>query len=73
MRTKKFLILFGLGMLTGILLLTFMRTLGLPTFETFLTAVFGEDNIWALVFSALLILLILISMFKMMKKTDLTS
>lgn len=60
-------------MLTGILLLTFMRALGLPTFETFLTAVFGEDNIWALVFSALLILLILISMFKMMKKTDLTS
>lgn len=68
MGTKKFLILFGLGILTGILLLPFMRTFGLPTFETFLTSVFGESSIWAFLFSLLLILLILFSMFKMIKK-----
>lgn len=70
MGTKKFLIVFGLGIIAGLFLLSIMRTLGLPTFETFLTSVFGEGNIWALVFSALLILLIIIDLFKVVRKTD---
>lgn len=70
MGTKKFLIVFVLGIIAGLFLISIMRTLGLPTFETFLTVMFGEDNIWALIFSALLILLITIGLFKVVRKTD---
>lgn len=75
MGTKKFLINFGLinfglGFIAGIFLLSIMRSLGIPTFETFLAAAFGEDNIWALVFSALMILLVMIGIFKTVDKKD---
>jgi len=70
MESKKFLINFALGFVAGILLLSIMRLLGLPTIETFLTAVFGEDNIWALVFSVLMILLVMIGIIKIVDKKD---
>ena len=70
MESKKFLINFALGFVAGILLLSIMRLLGLPTFETFLTAVFGEDNIWAMVFSVLMIMLVMIGIIKIVDKKD---
>lgn len=70
MSNTKIFIITILGVLTGFLLLGVARYFGLPTFETFLTAAFGENNIWAVIFSLALVLLIVFMIFRSKGKTE---
>lgn len=70
MSNTKILIITILGVLAGFLLFGVARYFGLPTFETFLTAAFGENNIWAVIFSLVLILLIVFMIFRSKGKTE---
>ncbi len=54
---KKVFVIFVMGFLTTALALPLLSSLGVPSFDVVLTALFGEGNIWALVFSLTLILL----------------
>lgn len=66
MNKKKFAI-FVMGFLTAVLALPLLSSLGVPSFDVVLTALFGEGNIWALVFSLTLILLATFSLRKDLK------
>lgn len=70
MSNTKILIITILGVLAGFLLFGVARYFGLPTFETFLTAAFGENNIWAVIFSLVLILLIVFMIFRSRDKAE---
>ncbi|SOC39107.1 hypothetical protein [Salinicoccus kekensis] len=70
MSNTKILIITILGVLAGFLLFGVARYFGLPTFETFLTAAFGENNIWAVIFSLALILLIVFMIFRSRDKAE---
>lgn len=64
---KKFFNFF-MGFAVAILVLPLLYALGIPSFDVVLTAMFGEGNPWAFVFSLLLIGLVIFSMIKMSKK-----
>lgn len=53
-RNNKLLLTFVLGLLTALFISPFLRTMGL-SFDVLLVYLFGEDSIWALPFSLLVI------------------
>lgn len=67
---KTAILTFGLGVAATLIVLPLLYALGVPSFEVVLTALFGEGNIWALVFTVLLILLILFSIRKSFKSPE---
>ncbi|OED33170.1 hypothetical protein BHE17_12195 [Planococcus maritimus] len=67
---KTAILVFGLGLVATLLALPFLYALGLPSFEVVLMGLFGEGNAWALVFTALLVLLIFFGLRKWIKSTD---
>ncbi|MBU9673337.1 hypothetical protein KQ939_00455 [Planococcus sp. CP5-4] len=67
---KTAILLFGSGVASTLLVLPLLYALGLPSFEVVLISLFGEGNIWALVFTVVLILLILFSLRKSFKSPE---
>lgn len=63
MRNKKIGI-FVLGFMLTILIMPLLSKVGIPSYDLFLTAVFGERNVWALVFTGILLVLFLVGMRK---------
>ena len=68
-KKKSFLLTFVIGIASIIFGLPLLYALGVPTFDVVLTALFGEGNIWALVFSVMLIILIAFSVNKVTKSS----
>ncbi|MFJ7667607.1 hypothetical protein ACIQXI_10880 [Lysinibacillus sp. NPDC097195] len=69
-RKKRNLILtFVISFASVILGLPLLNTLGVPSGDSVLTALFGEGNIWALVFSVMLILLVTFGVGKVIKSS----
>lgn len=69
-RKKRNLILtFVISIASVILGLPLLYSLGVPSGDVVLTALFGEGNIWALVFSAMLILLVTFGVGKVIKSS----
>lgn len=60
MKKKGSILAFISGLFSGIFVVPLLLgALGIPGFEVVLTALFGEGNPWAIVFSVLLIVLVL--------------
>ncbi|WP_339212245.1 hypothetical protein [Solibacillus sp. FSL W8-0372] len=67
---KRNLILnFVIGITATVLGVPLLYAMGVPTFDVVLTTLFGEGSIWALVFSVMLILLIILGANKVMKSS----
>lgn len=66
-RRKQLLLIFVMGIVASTVILPLTSALGVPSFNVLLVALFGEGSIWAIAFSLLLILLILVGVNKMMK------
>lgn len=49
-----------LGLLIGLFVLPLLSYFGVPTYVDFLTAVFGENNLWGIVFSLGILILYII-------------
>lgn len=64
---KKIFVIFVMGVLTTALALPLLSSLAIPSFDVVLTALFGEGNMWALVFSLMLILLAIFGVGKAIK------
>ena len=64
---KTAIVAFGLGVAATLIVLPLLYALGGPSFTVVLTAMFGEGNPWALVFTALIILLILFGIGKVVR------
>lgn len=71
MNRKKTIGLFIIGLLSGLfIILPILYSLGLPSYDVFLTKVFGEDNPLALVVTILLLCLVIIGIYKIPKNID---
>lgn len=71
MKKKDSILVFISGLFSGIFMLPlFLGALGIPGFEVVLTALFGEGNPWAIVFSVLLIVLVLFVTNRLSKKGE---
>lgn len=71
MKKKDSILVFISGLFSGIFVLPlFLEALGIPGFEVVLTALFGEGNPWAIVFSVLLIILVLFVTNRLSKKGE---
>lgn len=68
-KKKNLILIFVIGFASGLLGLPLLSTLGVPSFDVVLTALFGEGSIWALVFSIMLIFLVTFSVCKVIKRT----
>jgi hypothetical protein len=69
-RKKRNLILtFVISFASVIFGLPLLYTLGVPSGDVVLTALFGKGNIWALVFSVMLILLVTFGVGKVIKSS----
>lgn len=66
-RNNKLFLTFVLGFLTA-LIFPFLRTMGL-SFDVLLVYLFGEDSVWAVLFSLLLIARIVFGVRKFISKT----
>lgn len=66
-RRKTLILTFVMGILITAFVLPLLSAFGVPSFNTVLVAIFGEGSIWALAFSLLLILLIVLVVRKVMK------
>lgn len=66
MRKKKIFI-FLTGFVLMILIMPLLSKLGVPSYNQFLTTVFGEQNIWAIVFTIILLTLLLVRIKKSKK------
>lgn len=58
--TKRNIKLFVTGIITAAIIIPLLTALGVPNFDTLLVSLFGEGNIWAIVFSLLLIMTMII-------------
>ncbi|WP_281863402.1 hypothetical protein [Planomicrobium okeanokoites] len=71
MKKKDSILAFVSGLLSGIFVVPLLLgALGIPGFEVVLTALFGERNPWAIVFSVLLIVLFLFVTNRLSKKGE---
>lgn len=71
MKKKDSILAFVSGLLSGILVVPLLLgALGIPGFEVVLTALFGEGNPWAIVFSVLLIVIVLFVTNRLSKKGE---
>ena len=68
--TKKrvLLLIFIGGVFSAVLGSPILTAIGVPSFDVVLTALFGEGNPWALVFSITLIFLIIFGLSKMIER-----
>ncbi|MDZ5710699.1 hypothetical protein [Jeotgalibacillus haloalkalitolerans] len=66
-KTKNILYFTG-GILTATLILPLLAAIGVPSFDVALTAIFGEGNPIALLFSAVLIAVLLFFMYKLARR-----
>lgn len=66
---KKFhnMSLFVIGLLATVIGLPVLKTAGLPSFDVVFYSMFGEGSIWALLFAALLIGMVLFGMKKLVE------
>lgn len=63
-KKKNNILLFALGVFVTLIALPLLSAMGIPSFDVILTAIFGEGNPWAIVFSVLLIAVVLFGMNK---------
>ena len=68
--TKKrvLLLIFIGGFFSAVLGSPILTAIGVPSFDVVLTALFGEGNPWALVFSITLIILIIFGLSKIVER-----
>lgn len=59
---------FTMGMVAAFLTWPLLSALGIPSFGVVLIAIFGEGNPWAIVFSILLMVIVVFSVFKEHKR-----
>ena len=69
-RKNTLILTFVIGVLVTALALPLLRALGVPSFDVGLVALFGEENIWALVLSLLLVLSIALGIGKLINRYD---
>jgi membrane protein DedA with SNARE-associated domain len=71
MDNKKKLLMFLGAVVVGMFFISpLLSILGVPGFEVVLTSLFGEDSIFALIFSLLLVLIVIFLLVKLAKKDD---
>ncbi|MFJ5770161.1 hypothetical protein [Psychrobacillus sp. NPDC093180] len=66
-KKKIFIFAFVMGVISTAFVIPLLSALGAPSFDVVLTVLFGEGNIWASVFSIILILLITVGAGKAIK------
>lgn len=67
---KKSSVVFLMGVFTTMLALPILYAFGLPSFDVILTTVFGEGNIWAVVFSLFIILFVTFGLSKLIRNVN---
>ena len=68
-KKRNFILTFVISFVSGIFGLPLLYALGVPSGDVVLTALFGEGNIWALLFSVMLILLVTIGVSKVINSS----
>lgn len=66
-KKKNLILTFFMGVISGFFILPLLSALGVPSFDMVLTSLFGEGNIWAIIFTLLLILLTIFGVGKTIK------
>lgn len=69
-KKKNYILLFALGIFVALIALPLLSAIGVPSFDVILTAIFGEGNPWAAVFSILLIAVVLFVMNKAINREN---
>ncbi|WNF38343.1 hypothetical protein RJD24_07940 [Bacillaceae bacterium IKA-2] len=67
-KKSNLLLTFLMGVSITLLVLPLLNALGVPTFDIVLVALFGEENIWGIIFSLFLVLIIVFWLVKVVKK-----
>ena len=68
-KKRNVILNFVIGITATVLGVPLLYAMGVPTFDVVLTALFGEGSIWALVFSVMLIMLVILGANKVMKSS----
>lgn len=68
-KKRNFLFYFVIGITATVLGVPLLYAMGVPKFDVVLNELFGEGSIWALVFSVMLIMLVILGANKVMKSS----
>lgn len=68
-KKRNFLFYFVISITATVLGVPLLYAMGIPSFDVVLTALFGEGSIWAIGFSVMLIMLVILGANKVMKSS----